>query len=154
MTLNFAAPYISVADAEGNTVAYNKVEDTVTAGTVIKYKITTDGSISEILGVYDVSCTDYAENDTSTAATVAISSLDPIAFNGMEKANGRFWDLEDAVVLYVNNAERKEADGGSLELADKNGDGLVSNAFVLFNNQTARVDLILVDVNNDIAGVL
>ena len=131
-------------------------------GMVIKYTTNDAGDISEILGFYDVDRS-ASFNDGVNALTVAISSLNPIAFDyaegiDYERTYGnttvwewKYWDTTDATILYVDNTKQEgfDASGNSLYTAVKHEGDLVANAMIIFNDKGV-VDLIVVDVDNEI----
>jgi hypothetical protein len=151
---------------------------TVAAGDVIEYKLNSDGKISEILNIYDVDRTTAYQKELKTAqaggteetgiygATVAISALAPTFQFSTDGTNvvtktvrpvgstvpADFFELDkDTAYIYIENDDHSGAEEATILTADKDGNTMLPNAFVVFDNTDGKVKLVVYDTDNRIS---
>ena len=152
---------VAVKDADKNTVYEITMGDTtlttkkgvsidgIGKGSVISYKLT-DGKISTLVEVGDL-------NNAKTGAC-SIVAYDGKLLQVNESAD-TYEVTKDTVIIYINAADSKIAEGGKISLAQKASDGkYIANEIGLAEDKANddgnyELKLLVVDVNNNIYDV-
>jgi hypothetical protein len=142
---------------------------TVAAGDVIEYKLNSDGKISEVMHKWDADSTTLSSStavpsDNHVGGTVAISALDPtfqFSVDGaqtgiwtraaMNAPAGKYFETDkDTAYIYIENDDHSGVDPVDILTADKDGDIMLKNAFVVFDNSDGTILAVVYDTDNRI----
>ena len=142
---------------------------TVAAGDVIEYKLNSDGKISEVMHKWDADSTTLSSStavpsDNHVGGTVAISALDPtfqFSVDGaqtgiwtraaMNDSTGKYFETDkDTAYIYIENDDHAGTDPVDILTADKDGDRMLMNAFVVFDNSDGTILAVVYDTDNRI----
>ena len=138
----------------------------VAKGTVIKYTVNSDGEIDDIaLSIATGSTAPTGvknETDSSSTNVIGHYGLVPIVSKDGDDlqfvANGDRYSIEkDTVILYVDNDEVKGYSEGSITLASETttaGQYYTNAVFYSDSATDGEIDLLVIDINNDMQGMM
>ena len=123
-----------------------KLMDTLHKRDVIKFTANSDGEIDGIDAIID-------SDNTSDSAVAAITSFDG-QYIRFGSDSTRYEIVKDTVILYIDNDEVVGYEKGNIQLgSDKDSSTKYKNACYIANNDN-ELDLLVIDINNDIANAM
>ena len=137
----------------------------VSEGTVIKYTVNSDGEIGDIalsIATGSTAPTGVKNETDSSSNVIGHYGLVPIVSKDGDDlqfvANGDRYSIEkDTVILYVDNDEVKGYSEGSITLASETTTAgrYYTNAVFYSDSATdGEIDLLVIDINNDMQGMM
>ena len=120
----------------------------VVKGSVIEYTLNTDGDVDDVKEIMDSS--DYAAITSYDGTYVRFQGIDT---DGNYTNTKRYEIVDDTVILYIDNDEVVGYADGSIQIAadkDATTGEKYANAIYIANSDD-ELDLLVIDINNDIA---